>query len=73
MINLWNPLKNKIIKTYKGAHNYEILDIAIYKDNSRFVSVGGDKHPFLWDVKTGNIIRKIKGHTHRITCCYTIL
>lgn len=32
-----------LIKTYAGNHGYEILDVAVFRDNSRFVSAGGDK------------------------------
>ena len=32
-----------LIKTYGEVHGYEILDVAVFRDNSRFVSAGGDK------------------------------
>ena len=35
-------------------------------DNSKFVSCGGDRSVFLWDVMTGNTIRRIAGHMGRI-------
>ena len=38
-------------------------------DNGRFVSVGGDKMVFVWDVTTGKTIRKFEGHTSRINTC----
>ena len=28
----------------------------------RFASCGGDRQVFLWDVSTGSIIRKFRGH-----------
>jgi mitogen-activated protein kinase organizer 1 len=40
-INLWNPHKGTLIKSFTGAHNYDIYDLAITSDNSRFASVGG--------------------------------
>jgi mitogen-activated protein kinase organizer 1 len=51
-VKLWNPHKDDIqvanqgllIKTYSGSHGYGILDLAISKDNSKFVSAGGDKY-----------------------------
>jgi mitogen-activated protein kinase organizer 1 len=58
-----------LIKSYNGAHNYEVSDIAITTDNSRFVSVGGDKVGFLWDIPTGHVIRKFGSHHSRINCC----
>jgi WD40 repeat protein len=33
-------------------------------DNSQIASCGGDRQPFLWDVTTGRVIRKFKGHDH---------
>ncbi|ORY06319.1 WD40 repeat-like protein [Basidiobolus meristosporus CBS 931.73] len=66
-IKLWNPTSGKCIKTYEG-HGWEVLDISIASDNSKFTSCGGDKSAFLWDVTTGHIIRKFSGHFHRINC-----
>ena len=34
------------------------LNLSIY----RFASCGGDRQVFLWDVSTGNVIRKFRGH-----------
>jgi mitogen-activated protein kinase organizer 1 len=42
------------------------LDVAIFNDNSTFVSCGGDKEVFLWDVTAARILRKFEGHTHRV-------
>lgn len=45
----------------------------------RFASCGGDRQVFLWDVSTGNIIRKFRGHDAYINtvrkegCCYNVL
>jgi len=54
--------------TYFGPHNYEILDLCIAQDNGRFASCGGDKTIFIWDIKTGNTIRKFMGHFAQINC-----
>ena len=35
-------------------------------DNSKFVSSGGDRSVFLWDVMTGSTIRRIAGHMGKI-------
>ena len=35
-------------------------------DNSRFASSGGDRQVFLWDVMTGQTIRRISGHMGKI-------
>lgn len=90
IINLWNPWKNSvasatddtttsdssdgiIIKQYKG-HGYEIVDLAITKDSTQFVSCGGDKCAIVWDINTGRYLRKLYGHEQRLTtCCYNTL
>lgn len=51
-----------MVKSYEGVHNREIFDLAIFKDNSRFVSCGGDKVFYLWDVLSGKYIRKVVAH-----------
>jgi hypothetical protein len=33
-----------------------------YKENDKFISCGGDKLFFIWDVLSGNYIRKIYAH-----------
>lgn len=51
---------------------YEILDIALLNDNSKFVSCGEDKAAFLWDVSTGAVVRRMQGHEQRINaCCFS--
>ena len=35
-------------------------------DNTKFVSSGGDRSVFLWDVSTGNTIRRISAHLAKI-------
>jgi len=44
------------------------VDLDIHSDNSQIASCGGDKVPFLWDVQTGAVIRKFKGHDSNINC-----
>lgn len=51
---------------------YEVLDVAVLSDNSRFVSCGEDKAAFLWDVSTGVVVRRMQGHEQRINaCCFS--
>ncbi len=96
-ICLWNPHKGALVKSYLG-HGYEVRDVSVSSDNSKFASVGGDKqvrarhlmcptsapaprwargpprstppaHPtqvFVWDVVSGNFIRKLRGHDSTI-------
>ncbi|KAI7169958.1 WD40 repeat-like protein [Hortaea werneckii] len=64
-IRLFNPSTSKLIQTY-SAHGYEVLDLAVAEDNSRFVSGGGDKTVFLWDVAAGVTLRRFAGHVGRV-------
>lgn len=46
------------------------MDISIAFDNGSFVSGGGDKQPFLWDVGTGVVVRKVRGHEQMINSVF---
>ena len=63
---LYNPSRNLMIKNYKNIHNYDVYTLDISKDNSKFVSSGGDKNIIVTDVITGKYIRKFTGHTARV-------
>ncbi|CDW87464.1 mitogen-activated protein kinase organizer [Stylonychia lemnae] len=65
-IQLWNPKKGSLIKSYAGVHNREVLDIAIFNENDKFASCGGDKTFYIWDVLSGKYIRKFIAHTNKI-------
>jgi WD40 repeat protein len=45
-----------------AGHGYDVRDVAVSADNSKFASAGGDRQLFLWDVATGQTIRKFAGH-----------
>ncbi|PSK36757.1 hypothetical protein B9Z65_1940 [Elsinoe australis] len=65
-IRLFNPTsRSPLVQTY-SAHGYEILDLHIADDNARFVSCGGDKIVFLWDVATAKTLRRFTGHLGRV-------
>lgn len=55
-----------MIKNYKNVHNYDVYTLDISKDNSKFVSSGGDKNIIVTDVIAGKYIRKFMGHTARV-------
>mmetsp|Transcript_12170 Transcript_12170/g.18379 ORF Transcript_12170/g.18379 Transcript_12170/m.18379 type:complete len:320 (-) Transcript_12170:135-1094(-) len=73
-VKLWNPHRDDpsqhsnalLIKSYSGVHGYQILDVAVTTDNAKFVSGGGDKTAFLWDVSSGRVIRRFQSHSQRI-------
>lgn len=63
--------EGRLIQTY-SAHGYEVLSIAVSSGNESFVSSGGDRAAFLWDVSTAVTTRRfggnIHGHTGQINC-----
>ncbi|KAF2746047.1 WD40 repeat-like protein [Sporormia fimetaria CBS 119925] len=73
-IRLYNPAKAPLSSTTPAAglinkysaHGYEVLSIDVSADNSRFVSTGGDKTVFLWDVQTAQTIKRWSGHAGRV-------
>lgn len=52
--------EGRLIQAYEG-HGYEVLSLAVAGDNERFVSGGGDRAVFLWDVGTATTIRRFGG------------
>lgn len=61
--------EGRLIQTYQ-AHGYEVLSLNVARDNERFVSAGGDRSAFLWDVASATTIRRFGGtaggHSSRI-------
>jgi mitogen-activated protein kinase organizer 1 len=73
-IRLFNPSKASptsttpsagLINKY-SAHGYEVLSLDVNAANDRFVSTGGDKTVFLWDVQTAQTIKRWTGHAGRV-------
>lgn len=68
-IRLWNPSRNLLVKSYTGGHAAASSDdgvrcLAASSDSARLASGGGsgDKGVAWWDVATGAVIRKWRGH-----------
>ena len=68
LVKLWNPYTGIELKTYSG-HGYEVLDGTCSDDSARIASSSADKTVVLWDVSTGQIIRRFRGH---ISVCKNI-
>mmetsp|Transcript_45063 Transcript_45063/g.141153 ORF Transcript_45063/g.141153 Transcript_45063/m.141153 type:complete len:369 (-) Transcript_45063:204-1310(-) len=60
------PSAPLLIKTYDGGHGYGVTDVAIASGNSRFATCGGDRAAFYWDVGSGEVVRRLKGHNEGI-------
>jgi mitogen-activated protein kinase organizer 1 len=73
-VRLYNPSKAPLSSTVTStglinkyqAHGYEVLSIDVNAANDRFVSTGGDKTVFLWDVQTGQTVKRWSGHAGRV-------
>ncbi|KAK3190584.1 hypothetical protein K4F52_003275 [Lecanicillium sp. MT-2017a] len=63
--------QGRLIQSYE-AHGYEVLSLDVSPSNEAFVSAGGDRSVFLWDVATAVTTRRFggsaQGHTSRINC-----
>ncbi|KAJ1661064.1 hypothetical protein IWQ61_000102 [Dispira simplex] len=64
-IRLWNTTTGLKVITFEG-HGWEVLDIAVAPDHTRFASGGGDRSVFLWHAGRGELERKWTGHTQKI-------
>ena len=80
-IKLWNPHKLEdsdsalLLKTYSG-HGYEVIDARCSCDSSQLCSCSLDKTVFLWDVATGKITNKYRGHAGTLSpslCLFILL
>jgi mitogen-activated protein kinase organizer 1 len=64
---LWNPYKKLKLQTYSG-HSQEVLDADCSHDHSFLCTASADKTCFYFDVSTGKILRKFRGHAGRVQC-----
>ena len=55
-LSLSKPIVNSI------PNYYFFTLIFFFRDNSKLCSCGGDRQIFYWDVSTGRVIRKFRGH-----------
>lgn len=78
-VRIWNIISGKCLQELKG-HEYEIQSVAITSDSKIAVSGDGeyvfkdnyicytnDNCLRIWEIETGNCIKKIKGHKNIIT------
>ncbi|PVI04366.1 WD40 repeat-like protein [Periconia macrospinosa] len=75
-IRLYNPSKAPLAAAQNttdlglvnkySAHGYEVLSLCVNDNNDLFISTGGDKTVFLWDVVTAQTVRRFSGHSGRV-------
>ncbi|KHN87942.1 WD repeat domain-containing protein 83 [Toxocara canis] len=64
-VKLWNPYTGVMLKTYTGT-GWEVLDAQGSCDNSLILAGGFDKQLTVFDVESGKITRRWRGHNGRI-------
>ncbi|WBW72785.1 WD repeat protein, MAPK organizer 1 (MORG1) family Wdr83-like [Schizosaccharomyces osmophilus] len=65
VVRLLNSKTGAYIREYM-AHSFEVMDLDIVTDSTRFASCGGDRFVHVWDVSTGKVIRKFGSHLARV-------
>lgn len=51
-----------------------ITFLHLFSDNSKLCSCGGDRQIFYWDVATGRVIRKFRGHDGEVIfTCFNVV
>ena len=67
LIMLWNPHDATKIKTYQG-HGQSVRDATASHDNCHLGSASADRCAFYWDVASGTILRRFRGHETIVNC-----
>lgn len=66
-VKIWDVNKETCIHTLRGGHNYGITSVSWNPKNIRHVVSGGlEGNLVVWDVESGEQIKLIKAHSHRI-------
>lgn len=56
----------KILLLYYQFVLIRLTFFYIYRDNSKLCSCGGDRQVYYWDVASGRVIRKFRGHDSEV-------
>ncbi|KAL9252884.1 WD repeat domain-containing protein [Drosera capensis] len=56
----------RLVLQYEIEHELSHTHGVRYRDNSKLCSCGGDRQLFYWDVATGRVIRKFRGHDSEV-------
>ncbi|KAG8191908.1 hypothetical protein JTE90_019842 [Oedothorax gibbosus] len=57
-----------LVTTFEG-HTGNVMACRFSHDGALLASAGGDRIIFLWNMKTGQAVKKLEGHLRYITCC----
>lgn len=55
-----------MVHSCHSVQHQKVFNVSSAQDNAKFVSSGGDKTLFYWDVSTGQTIRRIAAHNGKI-------
>lgn len=62
-LHVFDPIKNKVIKTIESAHNDSIYDLTFHPDGKLVASASADKMAIIRETKNYKITTKLEGHT----------
>ena len=69
-VRLWNASAGRadadgnasLVHSYTGAHAQEVRCVCANPDSTRLASAGADRGAFVWDVRRGCVVRRLRGH-----------
>jgi WD40 repeat protein len=60
-VKIWNLDNGEILKSLQGDEG--ISSVSWSRDNSKIVSGSGGKSIIIWDVRTGELLNTLEGHS----------
>ena len=67
-IQAWSTKSLELLKTLKTKNYYSKYVLSLQLKNNLVVSGSKDKTVRIWDIETGQCLRKMEGHTSYVTC-----
>lgn len=64
LVILWDAENKKELRRFERleGHAWGVYDLALSADGNRLVTVGGDTTVRMWDMDTGDLLRRFEGH-----------
>ena len=66
VIQLRSAENGRLVKVFQGLRGQSINSLTFSSDNKQIISVGDDSVVRMWDVTTGDEVKKLQGHEHGI-------
>ncbi len=65
-IGIWSIPEARWVQTWPNAHNDTVYAVAFSPDGRRLASGGADKLAKIFDVASGQLLRRLEGHTNYV-------